>query len=115
MDKIGKRTFMFGIYKIDLYAILAILATIANLLAGTIICVTILFFNPLDPITTARLISLGAGFDALDGKLARRSNTPNRFGSKLDTAADQITFAKLKLTFTAFRRRVLLMCKAFVF
>ena len=57
MDKIGKRTFMFGIYKIDLYAILAILATIANISAGAIICIAILFFNPLDPITTARLIS----------------------------------------------------------
>lgn len=93
MDKIGNMTLTFGNYKIDLYAILAILATIANISAGTIICIAILFFNPLDPISTARLISLGAGFDALDGKLARRSNTSNRFGSKLDTAADQITFA----------------------
>ncbi len=92
LDKLGKRQLtIFGI-RMDVYAFLAYISTISNALCGSIVLFFFLVGNPLENILTTRLIVLGASFDAIDGKLARRSNFKFKIGSHLDTYADLVTF-----------------------
>ncbi len=92
-DSIGHRTFNVGPWKADIYALLANISTLSNLACGMVVSIAILFFTPLSPELSFRIIMIGGGFDAVDGKLARRSTTKPRLGPQFDTAADQITFA----------------------
>lgn len=94
IDKIMHKEFHFRGHKADLYAILANFSTISNLLLGFVVLITILSVkqSPVDKILMARLIVLAASFDAVDGKLARRSNTRPKLGAQFDTAADLISF-----------------------
>ena len=93
IDEFGHKRITLGSVEADIYAILANIATMSNLAMGLSVTISILFFKPFTSIVMARLISIGAGFDAVDGKLARRSSTKPKLGPQFDTAADQITFA----------------------
>lgn len=76
----------------DMYALLANFSTLMNFILGLIVSFGIILGNPLNRILAMRLIMLGASFDAIDGRLARRSNTKPRLGAQFDTLADQSTF-----------------------
>ncbi len=66
------------------------LATLANALVGVGAIVYILLGNPLFAML---LITIGIGFDGLDGLLSRRTGGPGRlFGRIADSVADAITF-----------------------
>ena len=92
LDKIGKREItLFGI-KMDIYAVSAYFSTFANALCGSIIIFFFAINSPLERTLATRLVVLGASFDAIDGKLARRSNFKFPIGAKLDTYADLVTF-----------------------
>ena len=63
----------------------------ANIITGArVLCaVALLFCRPFSPAFYALYIS--AGFtDMIDGAVARKTNTANEFGAKLDTAADAL-------------------------
>ncbi|MHA2032337.1 MAG: CDP-alcohol phosphatidyltransferase family protein [Candidatus Kariarchaeaceae archaeon] len=76
----------------DIYALLANFSTLMNFLLGLVVALAIILGNPLNRILAMRFIMLGASFDAIDGRLARRSNTKPRLGAQFDTLADQSTF-----------------------
>ncbi len=83
-----------GRHHSDIYAILANFSTICNLLLGLIVIISVLFHQPnFSKIFLARLIVLAASFDAVDGKMARRSKTTPHFGVQFDTSADLFSFA----------------------
>ncbi len=94
IDSFGHKTINIGKYTIDNYAILANFSTVSNLILGLYAFIAVLFPDLLytDHYIVARFIVLGASFDAIDGKLARRSNTAPRLGAQFDTAADLFTF-----------------------
>lgn len=94
IDNVGHKLIRFGKHTIDIYAILANFSTISNLLLGLYAFLAILFSDTFytDHYIIARGIVLGASFDAIDGKLARRSHTKPRLGAQFDTAADLFTF-----------------------
>ena len=76
----------------DGYAFAAYFSTIANAVCGSIIMIFYLLSDPLDSVLATRLLVLGASFDAIDGRLARRSKYKFQIGAKLDTYADLVTF-----------------------
>ncbi|MHA2250576.1 MAG: CDP-alcohol phosphatidyltransferase family protein [Candidatus Kariarchaeaceae archaeon] len=92
LDFIGRRRIQIGKYEADMYAILANFSTLANLLLGFLISFFIIIANPLNRILAMRFLMLGASFDAIDGRLARLSNTKPRLGAQFDTAADLVSF-----------------------
>lgn len=92
LEKIGKKRFsIFGI-EMDIFSFLAYFSTISNAICGSIVLYFFIIGSPLDKILATRLIVLGASFDAIDGKLARRSNYKFSIGPHLDTYADLVTF-----------------------
>lgn len=94
VDRFGHKMIRVGNHQADVYALLANFSSISNLILGVYILAAILFKDPdYDIFLLARLMVLGASFDAVDGKLARRSNTKPRLGAQFDTAADLVTFA----------------------
>ncbi len=92
-DKIGHKRFSIGNNQADIYAIFANFSTLANLLLGVLISLFIVIGNPLHRILTMRLLMLAASFDAIDGRIARMSNTKPRLGAQFDTLADLVSFA----------------------
>lgn len=92
LDKVGKRKISLVGMELDIYALMAYFSTFSNALCGSIVLFFFVIGNPLNHILTTRLIVLGASFDAIDGKLARRSNYQFKIGSHLDTYADLVTF-----------------------
>ena len=94
-DIFGHKMVKIGKYSADIYAVLANFSTISNLFLGLYIFTVILFPETFytDYYLIARFMVLGASFDAIDGKLARRSNTKPRLGAQFDTMADLMTFA----------------------
>ena len=92
VDRFGHKMIRVGNHQADVYALLANFSSISNLMLGVYILIAILF-EEYDKFWLARLMVLGASFDSIDGKLARRSNTKPRLGAQFDTAADLVTFA----------------------
>ncbi|MCY3414078.1 MAG: CDP-alcohol phosphatidyltransferase family protein [Candidatus Heimdallarchaeota archaeon] len=94
IDNIGHKMISIGKFQFDLYAILANFSTISNFLLGLYAFIAVLFpeyvFN--GHYLPIRAVVLGASFDAIDGKLARRSNTRPKLGAQFDTSADLVTF-----------------------
>lgn len=66
------------------------LFTIANLFSGFIAIKTAMMDH--DYIAAGWFIALGAGFDALDGIMARLTRSSSEFGVELDSLADVVTF-----------------------
>ncbi|MHA2278367.1 MAG: CDP-alcohol phosphatidyltransferase family protein [Candidatus Kariarchaeaceae archaeon] len=93
LNPIGHKTFSVGKYRLDIYALLANFSTMSNLVIGALISLFILIDDPLPRALSLRLIIWGAMFDAIDGRLARESQTKPRLGAQFDTAADLSTFA----------------------
>lgn len=92
-DRFGHKTITIGSNKADIYALLANFSTLSNLALGFVISFFILIGKPIDRIIAMRFLMLGASFDAIDGRIARLSNTKPRLGAQFDTLADQFTFA----------------------
>lgn len=92
IDIVGRKKLNLGFIQADIYAILANFSTLSNFLLGTLISIRIILGDPLTPIWTMRCLMLGASFDAVDGRLARRSSTQPKLGAQFDTAADLVTF-----------------------
>jgi len=92
ITKFGHKVVGVGPLKADLFAVAANFSTLMNLILGLIISLAILSYNPLDRILAMRFLMLGASFDAIDGRLARKSNTKPKLGAQFDTIADQVTF-----------------------
>lgn len=92
VDRFGHRRVRVFNLEADIYALLANFSTLMNFILGIIVALGIILGNPLDRILVMRFIMLGASFDAIDGRLARRSNTKPRLGAQFDTLADQATF-----------------------
>ncbi|OLS19062.1 MAG: Archaetidylserine synthase [Candidatus Heimdallarchaeota archaeon LC_2] len=86
-----KKLHLMG-FEADFFALLANFSTLMNFSLGIIVTVAIVIGSPLDKILAMRFIMLGASFDAIDGRLARKSNTKPRLGAEFDTLADQATF-----------------------
>lgn len=92
IDKFGRKKLRVGNQEADVYALLANFSTLMNFLLGLAVALGIILGNPLNRILAMRFIMLGASFDAIDGRLARRSSTKPRLGAQFDTLADQSTF-----------------------
>ncbi|MDH5401989.1 MAG: hypothetical protein OEY49_05825 [Candidatus Heimdallarchaeota archaeon] len=94
LGRIGEFEFKMGNKKFDGYILLAFISTFSNLLLGLLVISEILLdLSFLNPQILPRFIVLGASFDVIDGKFARKSKYPLSFGSKFDTLADQVTFS----------------------
>ncbi|MHA2089654.1 MAG: CDP-alcohol phosphatidyltransferase family protein [Candidatus Kariarchaeaceae archaeon] len=93
LNPVGHKTLSVGKYRTDIYALLANFSTMSNLVIGALISLFILIDDPLPNSLSLRLIIWGAMFDAIDGRLARESQTKPRLGAQFDTAADLSTFA----------------------
>jgi CDP-diacylglycerol--serine O-phosphatidyltransferase len=92
IDRFGHKRLKLLNQEADIYALLANFSTLMNFLLGLVVALGIILGNPLNRILAMRFIMLGASFDAIDGRLARRSNTKPRLGAQFDTLADQSTF-----------------------
>ena len=92
MLRVGHKRIHFIGFEADVFALLANFSTLMNFTLGIIVTLAIVLGNPLDKILAMRFIMLGASFDAIDGRLARKSNTKPRLGAEFDTLADLATF-----------------------
>ncbi len=66
------------------------LFTLANLCCGVLASIVII--QESDYTTAAYLVLVGAGFDFLDGLVARALNVAGELGKQLDSLADMVTF-----------------------
>jgi len=92
IDRLGHRKLKILNLEADIYALLANFSTLMNFTLGLVIALSLILNNPLNRILVMRFIMLGASFDAIDGRLARRSHTKPRLGEQFDTLADLSTF-----------------------
>ena len=92
IESIGHKRVKVGSLQADVYALLANFSTLMNFLLGAIVSLGIILNHPLQRYWAMRCIMLGASFDAIDGRLARRSHTKPKLGAQFDTAGDLSTF-----------------------
>lgn len=94
IDLILKKKHKLFHQEFDIYAFLANFSTLSNVFLGLFVSISIFLGYPMrdSPYLAIRAIVLAASFDAVDGKLARRSTTKPRFGAQFDTFADLVSF-----------------------
>ncbi len=77
---------------VDGWLVLAYFSTSMNFLLGFVGAIILIFNETYSVIWLTRLVVLGASFDAIDGKLARKSKHKYKIGADMDTYADLMTF-----------------------
>ena len=92
LNSIGFKRVKVGSLEADVYALLANFSTLMNFSLGALVSLGIILNHPLHRYWAMRCIMLGASFDAIDGRLARRSHTKPKLGAQFDTAGDLSTF-----------------------